>query len=194
VLRHRVDQRRLAILDLRDMAMQLGHVHIKTREDPQKVAQFYIDNFGATVKREIPGRGCQLDLHGVQLNVTTIIADQNHEQHVGIEHIAIETDDYAGALANFNKVMPILRRQRRPPPAPRSGLQSRQFHADAGDAEDGGAVVVDSLREKLIKIGAKVVSHGRYTTFQMAEVAMPRQMFQEILMLIAQLRAPPAPT
>ena len=85
------------------MAMQLGHVHIKTREDPRKVAQFYIDNFGATVKREIPGRGCQLDLHGVQLNVTTIIADQNHEQHVGIEHIAIETDDYAGALANFEK-------------------------------------------------------------------------------------------
>ena len=82
---------------------ELGHVHIKTREDPQKVAKFYIDNFGATVKREIPGRGCQLDLHGVQLNVTTIIADQNHEQHVGIEHIAIETDDYAGALANFEK-------------------------------------------------------------------------------------------
>jgi hypothetical protein len=48
------------------MAMQLGHVHIKTREDPQKVAKFYIDNFGATVKREIPGRGCQLDLHGMQ--------------------------------------------------------------------------------------------------------------------------------
>ena len=33
--------------------------------------------------------------------------------------------------------------------------------------------------------GAKVVSHGRYVTFQMAEVAVPRQMFQEILMLIA---------
>src|SRR5215212_11235180 len=28
-----------------------------------------------------------------------------------------------------------------------------------------------SLREKLIKIGAKVVSHGRYVTFQLAEVA-----------------------
>ena len=40
---------------------------------------------------------------GVQLNVTTIIADQNHEQHVGIEHIAIETDDYAGTLANIKK-------------------------------------------------------------------------------------------
>ena len=48
-----------------------------------------------------------------------------------------------------------------------------------------------SLRKKLIKIGAKVVSHGRYVTFQMAEVAAPR-MFQEILSLIARLRAPPA--
>jgi hypothetical protein len=50
-----------------------------------------------------------------------------------------------------------------------------------------------SLRDKLVKIGAKVVSHGRYAIFQMAEVAVPRQMFQEILSLIAGLRAPPAP-
>jgi hypothetical protein len=50
-----------------------------------------------------------------------------------------------------------------------------------------------SLREKLIKIGAKVVRHGRYVTFQMAEVAVSRQMFAEILMMIARLRAPPAP-
>jgi hypothetical protein len=50
-----------------------------------------------------------------------------------------------------------------------------------------------SLREKLIKIGAKVVSHGRYVTFQMAEVAVSRQMFGEILTLISRLRAPPAP-
>ena len=50
-----------------------------------------------------------------------------------------------------------------------------------------------SLREKLIKIGAKVVSHGRYVTFQLAEVAVSRQMFADILSLIARLRAPPAP-
>jgi hypothetical protein len=50
-----------------------------------------------------------------------------------------------------------------------------------------------SLREKLIKIAAKVVSHGRYVTFQMAEVAVSRQMFDEILSLIAGVRAPPAP-
>ena len=50
-----------------------------------------------------------------------------------------------------------------------------------------------SLKEKLIKIGARVVSHGRYVTFQLAEVAVSRRMFQEILSMIARLRAPPAP-
>ena len=50
-----------------------------------------------------------------------------------------------------------------------------------------------SLTEKLIKIGAKVVSHGRYVAFQMAEVAIPRQMFQEILRLITELRPQPPP-
>jgi hypothetical protein len=64
--------------------------------------------------------------------------------------------------------------------------------ADAGDAKGGGAVVA-GLREKLIKIGAKVVSHGRYITFQRAEVAVSRQTFADILLLIARLRAPPAP-
>jgi len=50
-----------------------------------------------------------------------------------------------------------------------------------------------SLREKLVKIGAKVVRHGAYVAFQMAEVATPRQMFREILRLIAELRAQPPP-
>jgi Transposase DDE domain group 1 len=50
-----------------------------------------------------------------------------------------------------------------------------------------------SLKEKLIKIGTKVVSHGRYVAFQMAEVAVPRMLFAEILRLIAELRPPPDP-
>jgi len=50
-----------------------------------------------------------------------------------------------------------------------------------------------SLREKPIKIGAKVIRHGRYVVFQMAEVAASQQMLREILGLIARLRAPPAP-
>jgi len=48
-----------------------------------------------------------------------------------------------------------------------------------------------SLREKLIKIGAKVISHRRYVTFQLAEFAVSRQMFADILSLIARLRGPP---
>ena len=45
-----------------------------------------------------------------------------------------------------------------------------------------------TLREKLIKIGAKVVRHGRYVTFQLAEVAVPRSLLQKILDLIDDLR------
>jgi hypothetical protein len=50
-----------------------------------------------------------------------------------------------------------------------------------------------TLKEKLIKIGAKVVRHGRYVAFQMAEVAIPRNLFADILLLIAELRPPPDP-
>jgi hypothetical protein len=39
-----------------------------------------------------------------------------------------------------------------------------------------------------VKIGAKIVRHGRYVIFQMAEVAVPRGLFHEILRLIAELR------
>ena len=51
-----------------------------------------------------------------------------------------------------------------------------------------------TLREKLIKIGAKVVRPGRYVTFQLAEVVIPRRLFAEILRLIDGLRPRPAPT
>jgi len=45
-----------------------------------------------------------------------------------------------------------------------------------------------SLLVKLIKIGAKLVEHGRYLTFQMAEVSIDRDIFAEILSRIKQLR------
>ncbi len=61
------------------------------------------------------------------------------------------------------------------------------WHLDAGgwepstasQAEIGAPKEVEhwsltTLREKLLKIGAKVVRHGRYVTFQMAEVAIPK--------------------
>ena len=50
---------------------------------------------------------------------------------------------------------------------------------------------VTTLREKLIKIGAKVVRHAKYVTFQMAEVAVPRELFAAILDRIQRFGVPP---
>jgi len=84
------------------MAISFNHVHIKTR-DVAATVKHYMDNYGATRKAEIPGRGWQLDLHGTQLNITGIIAEQNHAQAHGIEHMAVNTDDYAGTLAKLRQ-------------------------------------------------------------------------------------------
>jgi hypothetical protein len=56
--------------------------------------------------------------------------------------------------------------------APRRSAAGRRVKAR-------GVGSLTSLQEKLIKIGARVITHGRYVTFQMAEVAVPKQMFRE---------------
>jgi len=48
-----------------------------------------------------------------------------------------------------------------------------------------------TLREKLVKIRAKVTRHSRYVTFQLAEVAVTRNLFSAILNRIARLAIPP---
>ena len=48
-----------------------------------------------------------------------------------------------------------------------------------------------TLREKLIKIGAKVTRHSKYVTFQLAEVTVTRNLFAAILDRIARLALPP---
>ena len=48
-----------------------------------------------------------------------------------------------------------------------------------------------ALREKLVKIGAKVTRHSRYVTFQLAEVAVTRNLFAAILDRIERLALPP---
>jgi hypothetical protein len=51
-----------------------------------------------------------------------------------------------------------------------------------------------SIREKVVKIGAKFIVHARYSVFQMAEVAVLRDLFQRILDMIDNLRPrEPAP-
>ena len=48
-----------------------------------------------------------------------------------------------------------------------------------------------TLREKLVKIGAKVTRHSKYVTFQLAEVAVTRNLFAAILDRIERLALPP---
>jgi hypothetical protein len=48
-----------------------------------------------------------------------------------------------------------------------------------------------TLREKLVKIGAKVTRHAKYVTFQLAEVAVTRRLFATILNRIERLALPP---
>ena len=48
-----------------------------------------------------------------------------------------------------------------------------------------------TLREKLVKIGAKVTRHAKNVTFQLAEVAVTRKLFAAILHRIQRLALPP---
>ena len=47
--------------------------------------------------------------------------------------------------------------------------------------------------DKLVKFGARIVRHGRNVVFQLAEVAVPRALFVEILRWIDGLRPKPPP-
>ncbi len=71
-----------------------------------------------------------------------------------------------------------------------AGYDPQETSALPKEVEHGS---LTTLREKLVKIGAKVVRHGRYVTFQLAEVAVPRGLFEIILLLIDDLRRRPAP-
>jgi catechol 2,3-dioxygenase-like lactoylglutathione lyase family enzyme len=82
------------------MAFGTHHVHVKTR-DPKQTTQFYIDNLGATLIADMGARGSRVNLHGLQLNITPLIDTQKREQHYGIEHIAVDTDDYTATLARL---------------------------------------------------------------------------------------------
>ena len=53
--------------------------------------------------------------------------------------------------------------------------------------------MLTTLPEKLIKIGARLVRHGRYMVFNLPEVAVPRALFAAILRRIDRLRGPPLP-
>jgi hypothetical protein len=88
-------------------------------------------------------------------------------------------------------ILPRLPGQRRAAPVPRPCLQPRQLPAIAGPAAAERGVVAHDLREKLVKIGTWIVRHDRYVVFQLAEVAVLRALFAEILRWIERLRGSP---
>jgi hypothetical protein len=63
----------------------------------------------------------------------------------------------------------------------------------AGESNDGALRLDFDRRLKLEFHGSRITSDGRYVAFQMAEVAILRQIFADILQLIARLRPPPDP-
>ena len=78
------------------MGFGVHHLHVKTK-DPKQTMQFYVDHLGATLIGEA-GRGYRVSLHGLQLNITPLIDTQKREQQYGLEHVALDTDDYTATL------------------------------------------------------------------------------------------------
>ena len=48
-----------------------------------------------------------------------------------------------------------------------------------------------TIQDKVAKIGPKVIAHARYTIFQVAEVAVPRDLFRDLLVGFGNLRPRP---
>lgn len=83
---------------------RLNHLHLKT-PDPRKTADFYVNYVGAKIvseRRAPDGRvSFRLNLHGVELSVTDFLDEQKLAQFYGLEHVAIDTDNFAGEVANI---------------------------------------------------------------------------------------------
>ena len=86
------------------MGYKINHLHLKTPE-PEKTADWYVKHVGAKIvseRKTASGRKTfRLNLHGVELNVTDFLEEQKLEQFYGLEHVAIDTDDFAGEVAKI---------------------------------------------------------------------------------------------
>ena len=88
-------------------------------------------------------------------------------------------------------VAPLLRRQRRSRVEPIAHKNGRSFPRTPARRTPIKTWSLTTLKEKLIKIAAKIVGHARYVAFQEAEFAIPKSLFADILRMIAELRPPP---
>jgi lactoylglutathione lyase len=86
------------------MAFRINHLHLKT-PDPKKTADFYVEYTGAKVLKENTrpdgSKNYRLDLHGVELNVTEFLTQQKLSQFYGLEHVAIDTNNFDGEVTKI---------------------------------------------------------------------------------------------
>lgn len=86
------------------MGYRVNHVHLKS-PDPSKTARWYVENLGAKVVAENKtpsGKTTyRLDLHGLPLNVTDFVEGQRSVQHYGMEHLAIDADNFDAEVARI---------------------------------------------------------------------------------------------
>ena len=86
------------------MAFRINHLHLKT-PDPKKTADFYVEYTGAKVLKENTrpdgSKNYRLDLHGVELNVTEFLTEQKLSQFYGLEHVAIDTNNFDGEVTKI---------------------------------------------------------------------------------------------
>jgi hypothetical protein len=72
----------------------------------------------------------------------------------------------------------------------RVGVQPGQLPAASRVAPSGASLDVDDVAGETAQIGAKVVRQARQVVCQMAEVAVPRELFRAMLEGIQRLRLP----
>ena len=86
------------------MGFRINHLHLKS-PDTQKTVDFYVKYCGAKVLREntaANGRKTfRVNLHGVELNVTDFLEEQKLGQFYGLEHVAIDAEDFNGEVAKI---------------------------------------------------------------------------------------------
>ncbi len=86
------------------MAFKINHLHLKSPE-PQTTVDWYVKHVGAKIVSERTGPNgrttYRLDLHGVPLSVTEFLEEQKLAQFYGLEHVAIDTDDFAAEVAKI---------------------------------------------------------------------------------------------
>jgi len=141
----------------------MNHLHLKT-PDPKQTADFYVEYTGAKVLKENTrpdgSKNYRLDLHGVELNVTEFLTEQKLSQFYGLEHVAIDTNNFDGEVTKIKSAglkipadiqgrsfAPLLRGEK--PKGWRTAMYYRYYH-DPGDHNTASHYGVRTLTHKLI--------------------------------------------